>query len=185
MVYLRRLYPFKFFKECLPQILLGPFWNTLSHLILSSEIMMGNCGTQLIYSNYSRYTNSFTALEANFADLLQRRYPENLTMEILQTFHNSNFEEHLSLSASAFSVYKNDVIGLWQMNHSVLKNQVWLSHEYFCLKWKITEAAIYKPSKKWLLWKIHGFTLSDPFHKSNIWSDSKKQNWQNGETWSE
>ena len=131
MVYLRRLYPFKFFKECLPQILLGPFLNTLSHLILSSEIMMGNCGTQLIYSNYSRSTNSFTALEANFADLLQRRYPENLTMEILQTFHNSNFEEHLSLSASAFSVYKNDVIGLWQMNHSVLKNQVWLSHEYF------------------------------------------------------
>ena len=25
-------YPFKFFKGCLPQILLGPFLNTLSHL---------------------------------------------------------------------------------------------------------------------------------------------------------
>ena len=27
---LRRPYPFKFFKGCLPQILLGPFLNTLS-----------------------------------------------------------------------------------------------------------------------------------------------------------
>ena len=26
--------PFKFFKGCLPQILLGPFLNTLSHLLL-------------------------------------------------------------------------------------------------------------------------------------------------------
>ena len=26
---------FKFFKDCLPQILLGPFLNTLSHLIVS------------------------------------------------------------------------------------------------------------------------------------------------------
>ena len=25
-------YPFKFFKGCLPQILLGPFLNTLSHM---------------------------------------------------------------------------------------------------------------------------------------------------------
>ena len=29
---LSRPYPFKFFKGCLPQILLGPFLNTLSHL---------------------------------------------------------------------------------------------------------------------------------------------------------
>ena len=27
-----RPYPFKFFKGCLPQILLGPFLNTLSHI---------------------------------------------------------------------------------------------------------------------------------------------------------
>ena len=30
-----RPYSFKFFKGCLPQILLGPFLNTLSHLYLS------------------------------------------------------------------------------------------------------------------------------------------------------
>ena len=32
MVRLSKPYPFKFFKGCLPQILLGPFLNTLSHI---------------------------------------------------------------------------------------------------------------------------------------------------------
>ena len=32
MVCLNRPYPFKFFKGCLPQILLGPFLNTLSQM---------------------------------------------------------------------------------------------------------------------------------------------------------
>ena len=32
MVSLNRQYPFKFFKGCLPQILLGPFLYTLSHI---------------------------------------------------------------------------------------------------------------------------------------------------------
>ena len=36
MVYLKQTisYPFKCFKDCLPQILLGPFWITLSHMCL-------------------------------------------------------------------------------------------------------------------------------------------------------
>ena len=34
MVCLNRPYHFKFFKGCLPQISLGPFLNTLSHLFL-------------------------------------------------------------------------------------------------------------------------------------------------------
>ena len=34
MGYLSRPYRFKFFKGCLPQILLGPFLNTLSHMSL-------------------------------------------------------------------------------------------------------------------------------------------------------
>ena len=34
MVCLGRPYPFNFFKGCLPQILLGPFLNTLSHITL-------------------------------------------------------------------------------------------------------------------------------------------------------
>ena len=35
MVCLNRPYSFKFFKGCLPQISLGPFLNTLSHMKLS------------------------------------------------------------------------------------------------------------------------------------------------------
>ena len=36
---LGRPYPFKFFKDCLLQILLGPFLNTLSHLYLVLEML--------------------------------------------------------------------------------------------------------------------------------------------------
>ena len=32
MVYLSKPYPFKFFKDCLPEILLGAFLNILSHM---------------------------------------------------------------------------------------------------------------------------------------------------------
>ena len=35
MVYLSRACHFKFFKGCLPQISLGPFLNTLSHVSLN------------------------------------------------------------------------------------------------------------------------------------------------------
>ena len=35
---LSRPYPFKFFKGCLPQILFGPFFNTLSHMSHMSYI---------------------------------------------------------------------------------------------------------------------------------------------------
>ena len=40
MVYLSRPYHFKFFKGCLPQILLGPFLNTLSHMIGSYHALV-------------------------------------------------------------------------------------------------------------------------------------------------
>ena len=33
MVLLGRPYHFKFFKDCLPQILLGPFLKTLTHIV--------------------------------------------------------------------------------------------------------------------------------------------------------
>ena len=37
MVCLSRPYPFKFFKGCLQQILLGPFLNTVSHITLNLQ----------------------------------------------------------------------------------------------------------------------------------------------------
>ena len=43
MVSLSRPYHFKSFKGCLPQILLGPFLNTLSHFsILAEATSVGN-----------------------------------------------------------------------------------------------------------------------------------------------
>ena len=42
MVCLSSPYPFKFFKGCLPQILLGLFLNTLSHLKLM-EMLFVSC----------------------------------------------------------------------------------------------------------------------------------------------
>ena len=37
MVYLNRPFHFKFFKGCLPQIFLGPFYNTLFQIWFSAE----------------------------------------------------------------------------------------------------------------------------------------------------
>ena len=44
MVYLNRPYPFKFFKDCLPQILIGPFLNTLFQTFFP----------QFVLKNYSK-----------------------------------------------------------------------------------------------------------------------------------
>ena len=44
MVYLNRPYHFKFFKDCLPQILLGPFLNTLFQIFFP----------QFVLKNYSK-----------------------------------------------------------------------------------------------------------------------------------
>ena len=37
---LSRPYHFTFFKGCLPQILLGPFWNTLPQMVLLIQQMV-------------------------------------------------------------------------------------------------------------------------------------------------
>ena len=42
MACLSRPYPFKFFKGCLPQILLGLFLNTFSHVYLNEPLTMYN-----------------------------------------------------------------------------------------------------------------------------------------------
>ena len=39
MVYLNRPYHFKFFKVCLPQILLGPFLNTLFQIFFAQFVL--------------------------------------------------------------------------------------------------------------------------------------------------
>ena len=48
-IIVEKSYSFKFFKGCLPQILLGPFLNTLSHLVLFQKSMM-----EPLYKNSKR-----------------------------------------------------------------------------------------------------------------------------------
>ena len=53
MVCLNRPYHFKFFKGCLPQIPLGPFLNTLSHIYINFEVLsfrdvFSTCQTSLV-----------------------------------------------------------------------------------------------------------------------------------------
>ena len=46
---LSRPYSFKYFKGCLPQILLGPFLNTLSHIVPLHKIVN--------YETHGKYTD--------------------------------------------------------------------------------------------------------------------------------
>ena len=62
MVYLSRPYHFKFFKGCLPQILLGPFLNTLSHMI-------GSYHASVITSNI--FICWFIAIYFGFCNMLR------------------------------------------------------------------------------------------------------------------
>ena len=56
MVCLGRPYHFKFFKDCLPQILLGPFLNILSQMLSSKAWeMIGNENILLIQFFYPVY----------------------------------------------------------------------------------------------------------------------------------
>ena len=50
---LGRVYPFKFFKGCLPQILLGPLLNTFSHICYISQ--------NSVSFSHKRALNSFLA----------------------------------------------------------------------------------------------------------------------------
>ena len=52
MVCLRRPYHFKLIEGCLPQILLGPFFNTLSHSSYSYQVIKAIV-TTLYQWNYS------------------------------------------------------------------------------------------------------------------------------------
>ena len=62
MVCLGRPYHFKFFRDCLPQILLGPFLNILSQMLSSKAgEMLGNENILLIQFFYPVYED-FNAL---------------------------------------------------------------------------------------------------------------------------
>ena len=49
-IFLSRPYHFKLFKDCLPQNLLSPLLNTLSHLL--SDAYLGSCQTSMMEDKY-------------------------------------------------------------------------------------------------------------------------------------
>ena len=61
MVSLGRLNPFKFCKGCLPQILLGPFLNTLSHInVIWTYEKPTSCKGSTLYFVYNLYSIKLT-----------------------------------------------------------------------------------------------------------------------------
>ena len=52
MAYLGRSYHLKFFKGCLPQILLGPFLNTLTQIIIHVTAIFRIRNENLQYSEH-------------------------------------------------------------------------------------------------------------------------------------
>ena len=74
-VYLNRPYHFKFFKDCLAQILLSPFLNTLSHInimkIFPPEKLLPS-----IIQNYCLWFSLTTLKNAIISKFLLAVYPE-------------------------------------------------------------------------------------------------------------
>ena len=70
MISLSRPYRFKIFKRCLPQILLGPFLNTLTHLLL--EIQNAMVGYAIPILEYNIEISAYST--ANFIPLSQSYY---------------------------------------------------------------------------------------------------------------
>ena len=68
MVCLSRPYHFKFFKGCLPQILLSPFLNTLTHIFLNKH---AEASDLFKYDNHFTKTESMTNTDIETATLSQ------------------------------------------------------------------------------------------------------------------
>ena len=60
MVCLSRAYHSKFFKGCLPQILFGPFLNTLTHIIYDSGCLIKSL---MLLNLQSEHASTFFAEE--------------------------------------------------------------------------------------------------------------------------
>ena len=78
MVYLGRPHHFKSFKGCLPQILLGPFLNTLTHIISYSKTFK-SCLNSEVYSEPSQTSKMvhFEKIVNGYKSLFLEWEPEN------------------------------------------------------------------------------------------------------------
>ena len=71
MVWLSRPHHFKFFKDCLPQILRGPFLNTLTHMLHKKSVTWPFSWCMIFHFNTLSFPRVYAiVLEKLFADLL-------------------------------------------------------------------------------------------------------------------
>ena len=79
---LSRPYHFKFFKGCLRQILLGPFFNTLSHIILTVQYCFKSTGRHpatllkvtLLHGLFLRFLNCKYCTKSRKASQIYKSY---------------------------------------------------------------------------------------------------------------
>ena len=130
---LKRLYRFKFFKGCLPQILLGPFLNNLTHLLIFYAAVTTSPGFLIhwrifFWSNHRRCFVKKTVLK-NFAiftgehlcwsvflikllvfspaTLIKRNSDTGVFLWILRIFKSTYLEKHLQMIAFTFRMMFN------------------------------------------------------------------------------
>ena len=88
MVYLSRPYPFKYFKGCLPQNLLSPLLNTLSHLILMSSWRFTNLKENSLIRHHKKFYSEF--LKNDILELKNRFLEFYLHQELLNFSKSCN-----------------------------------------------------------------------------------------------
>ena len=118
MVCLRRPYQFKFFKGCLPQILLGPFLNTSSHLFVlnlddfeRSLHKSNNFQKQLFAGvlenrccqKFRKIHRKTPVLESEACNFIKKETPTQvLSCEFCEIFENTNFHRTSPVAVSKF-----------------------------------------------------------------------------------
>ena len=117
---LARPYPFKFFKDCLPPILLGPFLNTLSHYLVIIHLRIQNIKTQfknkhrLLLQNYCTISWKITAaMKSHYKESQRFKTANFLQQDSKVVIFSVNFTEFFRLatshnnSGSVFLIYVN------------------------------------------------------------------------------
>ena len=74
MVYLSRPSPSKSFKGYLPQILLGPFLNTLSHMLLVPEVVVQSCSLKKMFIEISQNSRETPVQEPLFCKISKNTF---------------------------------------------------------------------------------------------------------------
>ena len=114
MVCLSRPYPFKLFKGCFPQILLGPLLHTLSHVILAQSV--AECSRFLVFEDVDCAMLFLIHFRASLLNIIFNPYPI--------------FYSYIVQNGSSFSLLLNNFYLLINVDMSFLKQ---LYVRFFCV----------------------------------------------------